>query len=513
MIGVSVDSPSSRVHISSPRRLFVGSPVTHQVLCEVSPPNLDRLSRDASSLSEDLDELRAKIKRLDVPKLPLESRSPAHFTVSTVSTDLSPVVAISDKVECVKHDLATETRHRIARDDENGQRLQVLQQTLDAKSSQQHDMELHLQRLHQWMQKLELRIEDGAKDLIFRKETEEALRRAIAELSEEVKAERRERTSHDEDLLRQISKGEARLDDEKKLREEADQAMRQEFAVDREAARRLEQRCKEASEAWALKSTSLESGIFAEKAARDAEVRRLDQAVAEISASVRAGLEKMERKVADLQEKLHKEFEGKLMAQRRTADSELDKKISDLKDTVDANAESARTAREAIRAEMARERQSREAQADLLASNFKDSLQAKLDPLMGRMSDVQRRAEDITSRVGKDLEVARAALESLIKDEQEAREAAVQLAKAACKEEAQTLASSIAGLKSSLKDIGEQLQSDSAMKAQELRKEVARCDEKIRELRQERCTIEQRTSAPRQRNTMKTIVPENTRSN
>ncbi|CAJ1412749.1 unnamed protein product, partial [Effrenium voratum] len=316
------------------------------------------------------------------------------------------------------------------------------------------------------------------------------------------------------DLLRQISKGEARLDDEKKLREEADQAMRQEFAVDREAARRLEQRCKEASEAWALKSTSLESGIFAEKAARDAEVRRLDQAVAEISASVRAGLDGRWRGRSRIcRRSFTRMFEGKLMAQRRTADSELDKKISDLKDTVDANAESARTAREAIRAEMARERQSREAQADLLASNFKDSLQAKLDPLMGRMSDVQRRAEDITSRVGKDLEVARAALESLIKDEQEAREAAVQLAKAACKEEAQTLASSIAGLKSSLKDIGEQLQSDSAMKAQELRKEVARCDEKIRELRQERCTIEQRTSAPRQRNTMKTIVPENTRSN
>ena len=48
----------------------------------------------------------------------------------TISTDLSPFsgmldssVTVSDKLEHVKHDLATETRARISRDDEASHRL------------------------------------------------------------------------------------------------------------------------------------------------------------------------------------------------------------------------------------------------------------------------------------------------------------------------------------------------------------------------------------------------------
>lgn len=53
-------SPGSMLRISSPRGLMLSSP--H------AATDLEKLTKDAETLSEDLDELRAKIKGMALPK-------------------------------------------------------------------------------------------------------------------------------------------------------------------------------------------------------------------------------------------------------------------------------------------------------------------------------------------------------------------------------------------------------------------------------------------------------------
>lgn len=131
-LDLSLDlSPGSRLRISPRRSPLLLPP---EAVSHGSPahyPALERLSKDASALSEDLDELRSRIKRADVCKLYPDVPGESQLMISpTANPALSAIASsvLNDKVQSVRNDLASETQARLSGDDDNSRRLLRLEQ-------------------------------------------------------------------------------------------------------------------------------------------------------------------------------------------------------------------------------------------------------------------------------------------------------------------------------------------------------------------------------------------------
>ncbi|CAK9017992.1 unnamed protein product [Durusdinium trenchii] len=132
-VDVTFDGSPGRVRFSTPRNAPVLPILSRDLATPRGEADLDKLSRDATALSEDLDDLRSKIRRMDVPKLAIDVQHVQPLGsqwIPSANTDFSVLASsvLNDKVNSFRHDLATETWARISGDEDTCRRLLKLEQ-------------------------------------------------------------------------------------------------------------------------------------------------------------------------------------------------------------------------------------------------------------------------------------------------------------------------------------------------------------------------------------------------
>jgi len=219
-LDLSLDlTPGSKVSISPTRRsplLLPPEAVSHGSPAHF--PALERLSKDASTLSEDLDELRSRIKRADVcrlyPDVPRESQLMISPTANPALSAIASSV-LNDKVQSVRNDLASETQARLSGDDDNSRRLLRLEQKYN-----ELDIRLRVVELERASKK------EGDALKMAREEIAKAQKDAIDDLTSKLKEEIEEVKK---DLEQKMIKDSTCREEIQKVKKETENALKHMF--------------------------------------------------------------------------------------------------------------------------------------------------------------------------------------------------------------------------------------------------------------------------------------------
>eukprot|EP00435_Cladocopium_sp_Y103_P065944 s972_g28.t1 len=433
-VDVSFDgSPGSRVRISTPQRnstVYLPVP-TERISPRVSEPVYDKLSKFATTLSEDLDGLRSKIKRMDardardardVPKL--SDVQPGSQLISSTNPALSTIAAsvLNDKVNSIKSVLATETRARVSGDDDNSRRLQIMEH-------KQTDLEL---RFRTWELEKNTMTKENAEAL-------KIVRQELAQVKKDV--ERMTKDSADA-LNRKLQEEIEKLREDCKKLQPIEETLKQAENLVLEKVKAASRDLEESIEQFRAEMESemkKEFDTFNRKASKDSEEK--DRKMAEKTSD----LDRLVNSFAsDFQAKLGSKVDGTRLTQ-------------EIKD---------------IQKEIQGERQKRE----VLESETRDQ-KARLVPMENRVSEAEQRTKEFIQRSGYEMEEERQKTrEERANLKREARELEVKMEESAKRQ--------VQGLEEKLQQLLEAKVDD--LKLQKLEKDlISRSDTREQRLRQE----------------------------
>eukprot|EP00435_Cladocopium_sp_Y103_P066636 s972_g28.t3 len=488
-VDVSFDgSPGSRVRISTPQRnstVYLPVP-TERISPRVSEPVYDKLSKFATTLSEDLDGLRSKIKRMDardardardVPKL--SDVQPGSQLISSTNPALSTIAAsvLNDKVNSIKSVLATETRARVSGDDDNSRRLQIMEH-------KQTDLEL---RFRTWELEKNTMTKENAEALkIVRQELAqvkkdvERMTKDSADALNRKLQEEMEKLQEDRDGKDRYHMMGRRADlEQMKLRfpaaakspkaQHADSA----DALNRKLQEEIEKLREDCKKLQPIEETLKQAeNLVLEKvkaASRDLE-ESIEQFRAEMESEMKKEFDTFNRKASkDSEEKDRK------MAEKT---SDLDRLVnsfaSDFQAKLGSKVDGTRLTQEIkdIQKEIQGERQKRE----VLESETRDQ-KARLVPMENRVSEAEQRTKEFIQRSGYEMEEERQKTrEERANLKREARELEVKMEESAKRQ--------VQGLEEKLQQLLEAKVDD--LKLQKLEKDlISRSDTREQRLRQE----------------------------
>lgn len=494
----------------------------NEVNLQVTRSTLSHAQRAATTLTQDIDSIRSKLRELkvssDMPITPQKRTCGASSLSTSVMLSGSvmdglAVAGIEEGMERVKLDLDTETRHRVARDAEATHRMELLHQSLSSTTAEHreldHDVRKMENMLESALQKIEMLQGKFEQEADARQVAEHSLQKQIRESREEYreafKQEAKDRARCNDDLLQRLSTLKDLVEGECSQREQADAAARsawqKELVADREVARDLTRRLQEAELAWSARAKSFDGEIDGERSARSTAVLGLEQRISEMSASMAASFDAAEKSRLALKESLERDLDDRVRSQKSVAETQLEKAVASLKaqleravaslkDSVEERFESVKTARESLRDELHRERSTREAQAESHLVGMQASHKTSMEPLVERLVRVERQIEDTAAHAGRGLEANRMALESLIKDsllrEREAREAA--LDQVSQREHAAKISqhdlfreheTRLSAVRTQVDELGERCRSELALKWRELQAEQTRASDAV----------------------------------
>eukprot|EP00439_Symbiodinium_sp_Y106_P037102 s3799_g4.t1 len=388
---VEILSPSRAVvRVSSPtlpierRRLLSASRAPGDLEVTVSPGfRLGRAQMEIGSLTEDIDHMRSELKFLqrDLSKAPVPVRGATSVSISTMDTArLLDSSVISDKVDAMKLDLDTERRQRLAKEEDARSRLQSVQQSSDAHAAHQFHTDARVRKMEEAMAAVEKRLEMLFQDLDQgiqkRKEGEDALWLAMQEVRESLGKEMQQRATRDEALWGGGGEGSS-----------ADAQMSPDV-------------CSKAAETVESKFHSLRELLDGEKTARSGMSVKLEKDLAELGRALQhSEKDAMERRSA-FKDACDKDMEEKLRSHRQSLETLIDRKLSELKESVEQGFTLAKQNRESIQFSMDRERESRKAQSETLLS----SLEVRLEPVVSRLGQAERQAEALGSKAERTLQ-------------------------------------------------------------------------------------------------------------
>lgn len=402
------------MRVSSPtlpierRRLLSASRAPGDLEVTVSPGfRLGRAQMEIGSLTEDIDHMRSELKFLqrDLSKAPVPVRGATSVSISTMDTArLLDSSVISDKVDAMKLDLDTERRQRLAKEEDARSRLQSVQQSSDAHAAHQFHTDARVRKMEEAMAAVEKRLEMLFQDLDQgiqkRKEGEDALWLAMQEVRESLGKEMQQRATRDEELSQEGAGLAQLLEQERSERRKAEDAVARDRRADLLRVASLEAQVAQAAETVESKFHSLRELLDGEKTARSGMSVKLEKDLAELGRALQhSEKDAMERRSA-FKDACDKDMEEKLRSHRQSLETLIDRKLSELKESVEQGFTLAKQNRESIQFSMDRERESRKAQSETLLS----SLEVRLEPVVSRLGQAERQAEALGSKAERTLQ-------------------------------------------------------------------------------------------------------------
>ncbi|CAE7237846.1 unnamed protein product [Symbiodinium natans] len=377
---VEVVSPSAVVRVSSPttrlpieRRRLQFSPTRVRDVEVTGRQRLGRAHMEISSLTEDIDHMRSELKFLQHDLKASEVAEASRLGVTNVSISTADTTrmldstfsGISDKVDAMKLDLDTERRHRLARDEDARSRLQQIQQTSDAHAAHQFHTDGRVRKIEDAVVALENRLDilfqDFDQSMKKRKEGEDALCRSLQEVRESLTKEAAERSARDEALSQQAAGFQELLQQERASRSEAQEEARSERSKALLRVAALEAQLAQVGDAVEAKFLSLRELVSGEKAARNGDIAKLGQDLADLNVTIRSEKDAAERRLTAFKDTRDKDIEEKLRAHRHALETSLDRRIAEVKESIDQGLTLAKQARDSLQFAMDRERESRKA--------------------------------------------------------------------------------------------------------------------------------------------------------
>ncbi|CAE7745876.1 unnamed protein product [Symbiodinium microadriaticum] len=389
------------------RRLQLSPSRARDLEVTVSPGlRLGRAQLEIGSLTEDIDHMRSELKFLqrDLSKAPPPPLGASVKTISTMDTARLLDSCISDKVDAMKLDLDTERRQRLAREEDARARLQNVQQSSDAHAAHQFHTDGRVRKMEEAMAALENRLEMLFQDLDQgmkkRKEGEDALWLALQEVRESLGKEAQQRAARDEELSREDAGLAQLLEQERSERRKAEDVVGRDRKAELLRVASVEAQVAQAAETLDFKFHSLKELLDGEKTARSGMSVKLEHDLADLGVAVRGEKDAMERRLAAFQQACDKDVEEKLRGHRQGMETLIDRKLSELKESVEQGFTLAKQNRESIQFAMDRERESRKAQSETLLA----SLEARLEPVLSRLGQAERQAEALSSKAERTLQ-------------------------------------------------------------------------------------------------------------